>query len=61
MCDHRLHVHLQQANVQSYICLPLDDATGNLYGTFCHARLLSNHLADAPVPLPTSEMPRRRL
>ncbi len=48
LCDRRLDGHIHQANVQSYTGLPLEDATGNLYGTFCHLDMV-------PQPLDESE------
>jgi hypothetical protein len=36
MQDDRLAGHLHRATVQSYVGLPLTDARGELYGTFCH-------------------------
>lgn len=44
MDDRRLDGHIHQANVQSYTGLPLDDASGNLYGTFCHLDMVPQKL-----------------
>lgn len=47
MGDRRLDGHIHQANVQSYTGLPIDDASGNLYGTFCHLDMVPRKLDES--------------
>ncbi len=44
--DCRLDGHMHQANVQSYVGLPLMHRGGTLYGTFCHLDVLPQNLGD---------------
>lgn len=47
MDDRRLDGHLHQANVQSYIGLPLTCPNGDLYGTFCHVDFVPQAIDDS--------------
>jgi GAF domain-containing protein len=44
--DCRLDGHIHQANVQSYIGLPLTDGVGDLYGTFCHLDFVPHEISE---------------
>lgn len=46
MQDYRLDGHLHQATVQSYTGLPLTNAKGDFYGTFCHLDTIPQPLSD---------------
>lgn len=44
--DHRLDGHVHQADVQSYVGLPLTEPAGGLYGTLCHLDFVPQPLSE---------------